>query len=110
MFPRIWDSLPVDVKDQIIFGYKQFINALRKHFYKTSIALPKLQIYMFNTFKEMFIDLPLMFNLQNIYLYIYILLAVLYKEIHSIVIQSAFGNPRGGRPTVNWFYFVLCLV
>ena len=26
------------------------------------------------------------------------------KEIHSIVIQFAFGNPTGG--TVNWFYFV----
>ena len=24
-FPRIWDSLPVDVKDQIIFGDKPFI-------------------------------------------------------------------------------------
>ena len=42
-FPRIWDSLPVDVKDQIIFGYKQFINALRKHLLTpgVSIALPK---------------------------------------------------------------------
>ena len=30
-FPRMWDSLPVDVKDQIILGYKPFINALRKH-------------------------------------------------------------------------------
>ena len=27
-----------------------------------------------------------------------------FKEIHSIVIQFAFGNPTG--VTVNWFYFV----
>ena len=27
-----------------------------------------------------------------------------YKEIYSMVIQFAFGNPTGG--TVNWFYFV----
>ena len=42
-FPRIWDSLPVDVKDQMIFGYKPFINALRKHILTpgVSIALPK---------------------------------------------------------------------
>ena len=42
-FPRIWDSLPVDVKDQIIVGYKPFINALRKHLLTpgVSIALPK---------------------------------------------------------------------
>ena len=42
-FPRIWDSLPVDVKNQIIVGYKPFINALRKHLLTpgVSIALPK---------------------------------------------------------------------
>ena len=39
-FPRIWDSLP---KAQIIFGYKPFINALRKHLLTpgVSIGLPK---------------------------------------------------------------------
>ena len=42
-FPRIWDSLPVDVKDQIIVGYKPFLNALREHIltHGVSIALPK---------------------------------------------------------------------
>ena len=64
---------------------------------------------MFNTFKQFFIDLPLMFNLHNFYLKIYIWFVCLvcwqyFKEIHSIVIQSAFGNPTGG--TVNWFYFI----
>ena len=36
-------NLPVDVKDQIILGYKPFINALRKHILTpgVSIALPK---------------------------------------------------------------------
>ena len=64
---------------------------------------------MFYTFKQFFIDLPLMFNLHNFYLKIYIWFVCLvcwqdFKEIHSIVIQFAFGNPTGG--TVNWFYFV----
>ena len=50
-----------------------------------------------------------MFNLHNFYLKIYILFVYLvcwqyFKEIHSIVIQFAFGNPTGG--TVNWFYFI----
>ena len=73
-----------------------------------------------------------MFNLHNFYLKIYIWFVCLVcwqyfnnpnplgcvqnriqiggfgtvrvKEIHSIVIQSAFGNPTGG--TVNWFYFI----
>ena len=64
---------------------------------------------MFNTFKNIFLDLPLMFNLHNFYLKIYIWFVCLvfwqyFKEIHSIVIQFAFGNPTGG--TVNWFYFI----
>ena len=52
-------------------------------------------MYMFNTFKQICIDLPLMFNLHNFYLIIYILFGWLvcwqyFKEIHSIVIQFAF--------------------
>ena len=45
----------------------------------------------------------------HLYLFIYFLFVCLvcwqyFKEIHSIVIQFAFGNPPGG--TVNWFYFM----
>ena len=39
---------------------------------------------------------------RNIYIFVCLLAG--YKEIHSIVIQFAFGNPTGG--TVNLFYFV----
>ena len=38
-FPRIWDSLHVDVKDQIIFGYKPFINVLRKHILTPGVSI-----------------------------------------------------------------------
>ena len=71
---------------------------------------------MFNTFQQICLDLPLIINLHNLYLHIYIFNLIFiflffvclvcwqyFKEIHSIVIQFAFGNPTGG--TVNWFYF-----
>ena len=33
---------------------------------------------MFNTLKHFFIDLPLMFNLHNLYIYIYIYIVKMY--------------------------------
>ena len=47
----------------------------------------------------------ILFFIYLFFIYLFCLVCWQYfKEIHSIVIQLAFGNPTGG--TVNWFYFV----
>ena len=89
----MWDSLPVDVKDQIMFGYfkKTYFNSWCKYCF-AQIMTEFVCLTLLNK-----INLHKLVCWQN------------FKEIHSIVIQFAFGNPTGVCQVVLLCITVSCV-